>query len=232
MTYSPTPSRLAPVDPSVRHRITFATARSLAYISVLELGTVWERSLRRAGVPVRYSQGFNPRPKLVFAAPLLVGCGSRADLLDIWLDRDAGPRSAAETMTALMDKTPRDLKVLGVTGVSRNEPSLPKQLVQNEYRAWVRHADRDRLSTAVASLLEAESVVQVRREKEYDLRPLVQDLRLEPEASIGQPVWMRLKARPGATGRPDEVLKALGVLDYPWRCVRVRMILNDPITEP
>jgi radical SAM-linked protein len=231
MTYTPTPSLLAPVDPSIRHRITFATARSLAFISVLELGTLWERSLRRAGVPVRYSQGYNPRPKLVFAAPLLVGCGSRADLLDIWLDPDAGPRTATETMTALTGETPRDLKVLGVTGVSRNEPSLPKQLVQNEYRAWVRDADRDRLSAAVDALLEAESVVQVRREKEYDLRPLIQDLRLEPEAPIGQPLWMRLKARPGATGRPDEVLKALDVRDHPWRCARVRMILNDPIDE-
>ena len=72
MAYTPTPSLLAPVDPSIRHRITFATARSLAYISVLELGAIWERSLRRAGVAVRYSQGYNPRPKLVFAAPLLV----------------------------------------------------------------------------------------------------------------------------------------------------------------
>jgi radical SAM-linked protein len=231
MTAAPTPSLLAPVDPSIRHRITFATARSLAYISVLELGTLWERSLRRAGVRVRYSQGYNPRPKLVFAAPLLVGCGSRADLLDVWLDPDAGgPRPASETMAALAGKTPRDLKVLDVTGVSRNEPSLPKQLVQSEYRVWVRDADRDRLAEGIEALLAAESVIRVRREKEYDLRPLIQDLRLEPAAPIGQPLWMRLKARPGATGRPDEVLKALGVIDHPWRCARVRMILNEPVT--
>ncbi len=232
MTINPTPSLLAPVDPSIRHRITFATARSLAYISVLELGALWERSLRRAGVPVRYSQGYNPRPKLIFAAPLLVGCGSRADLLDVWLDPDAGgPRPASATMTALAGKTPPDLKVLDVTGVSRNEPSLPKQLVQCEYRVWVRDADRGRLAEGVNALLEAGSVMQVRRDKPYDLRPLIQDLRLEPSAPIGQPLWMRLKARPGATGRPDEVLKALGVLDHPWRCARVRMILNDPITN-
>ena len=150
----------------------------------------------------------------------------------MWLDPDAGgPRPAAETMDALAGQTPRDLKVLGVTGVSRNEPSLPKQLVQSEYRVWVRNADRDRLAEAVQALLAAESVVQVRREKEYDLRPLVQDLRLEPAAPIGQPLWMRLKARPGATGRPDEVLKALDVIHHPWRCARVRMILNDPITD-
>jgi hypothetical protein len=102
--------------------------------------------------------------------------------------------------------------------------------VQSEYRVWVRDADRDRLAAGIAALLAAESVIRVRREKEYDLRPLVQDLRLEPAAPIGQPLWMRLKARPGATGRPDEVLKALGVIDHPWRCARVRMILNEPIT--
>jgi radical SAM-linked protein len=228
----PTPSLLAPVDPSIRHRITFATARSLAYISVLELGTLWERSLRRAGVAVRYSQGYNPRPKLVFAAPLLVGCGSRADLLDVWLDPDvAGPRPASETREALEGQTPRDLKVLDVTGVSRNEPSLPKQLVQSEYRVWVRGADRAPLAEAIDALLAAGSVPRVRRDREYDLRPLVQALRLEPEAPIGHPIWMRLRARPGATGRPDEVLKALDVIHHPWRCGRVRMILNDPITD-
>ena len=62
-------------------------------MSVLELGKIWERSLRRAGMPLKYSQGFNPRPKLNFAAPLPVGCGCEADLMDVWLETPVEPEA-------------------------------------------------------------------------------------------------------------------------------------------
>ena len=71
--------------PIQRLRVKFGRGRKLKYISHLDLMRLWERGLRRAGVPVAYSEGFNPRPRLSFASPLAVGTTSESELLDILL---------------------------------------------------------------------------------------------------------------------------------------------------
>lgn len=215
----------------VRHRITFATRRTLAYVSVLELGRIWERSLRRANVPLKFSQGYNPRPKLNFAAPLPVGCGSDADLMDILLDE---PRAPKAILAALAGKTPQDLVVRSVSAVAEDEPALSEQLVAAEYRVWLRDILGDTLTdvvqSAVDDFLAADTFPLAKRGgkyrgKTYDLRPLVEVLRVEDAPTPWIGLWMRVRARPGATGRPDEMLKALNLTDVPRRCTRTRLIL-------
>ena len=74
-------------------------------------------------------------------------------------------------------------------------------------------------------LSESESLPRQRRGKDYDLRPLIETLRLETPTPAGQQqVWMRLAARTGATGRPDEVLDAMGV--PPQRARITRTVLH------
>ena len=68
-----------------RLRARFAKRESLKYISHLDLARTWERVFRRAGLPVVYSQGFNPRPRFQIAAALPVGVTGQSELLDIWL---------------------------------------------------------------------------------------------------------------------------------------------------
>lgn len=212
---------------AVRHRITFATRRTLAYVSVLELGRIWERSLRRAGVPLKYSQGYNPRPKLNFAAPLPVGCGSDADLMDILL---AEPKMPSDILAALAHNTPDDLTVLDVSAVPEDEPALSEQLIAAEYRVWLRDTSTAAVASAVEEFLNSDAVALEKRGrkyrgKTYDLRPLVETLHVEEAPSPWIGLWMRVHARPGDTGRPDEVLKALDLVDVPRRCTRLRLIL-------
>ncbi len=216
--------------PSRRYRITFATTGPLAYVSVLELGTVWERSLRRAGIVLRYSQGFNPRPKIQFASPLPTGCGGAAEWLDIWLE---SPKEPAQIAAALEGKTPDALSVLDVTSVPESEPPLSEQLVATETLVLLQDANLKAVQTAIAELLGSASILRPRRGKQrgkpYDLRPLVESLTAEAAASPWSvSLSMRLTARPGATGRPDEVLDALGLADKPQRCTRTRLILGHP----
>lgn len=222
-------------DPNLRHRITFGTHRTLAYVSVLELGTLWERTLRRAQVPLKYSQGYNPRPRMHFAAPLPVGCGSEADLLDIELDE---PRTAGAIAAALTGVTPPNLTVIEVEAVDKDEPALSEQLVETIYRVKVRDVERQTVAAAVARLLEAKTWPMPKRGrkhrgKSYDLRSLIHEVRLEPATEgLWIDLWMRLKAQPGATGRPDEVLKALELTGVPRRCTRVRLILQSSESSP
>ena len=223
----------APSREATRHCITFATSRALAYVSVLELGAVWERTLRRARVPVKYSQGFNPRPRMHFAAPLPVGCGSEADLLDVSLSVAWTPEAV---IRALQGVTPPHLAVIAVAAVADDDPALSEQLIAAEYRVRLQAEDRTALSAAVDQLLAEDSLPLPRRGrrhrgKSYDLRPLIQTLEVSPApAAAWAELRMRLAARPGATGRPDEVLKALGWDDAPRRCTRIRLILKPDQT--
>jgi radical SAM-linked protein len=224
------------LDEVSRHRITFATSYTLAYISVLELGTLWERTLRRARVPLKYSQGFNPRPRMHFAAPLPVGCGSDAELLDLSLEAPRAPEDIARTLRAV---TPLHLTVLDIAAVADDTPALSEQLAAAEYLVQLHSDDRAGLGQAIGHLLSQSSLPLPRRGRRhrgesYDLRPLIQ--KLEMDSAVSAP-WlglrMRLSSRPGATGRPDEVLKVLGWEDIPRRCTRTRLILDtDRVSDP
>ncbi len=210
-----------------RLRLTFATRRTLAHVSVLDLGRIWERSLRRAAVPLRYSQGFNPRPRMQFAAPLPTGCGGEAELLDIWLDE---ARTPAWLTAALEGKLPPDLHLRRVEAVSLDAPPLADLLRASHYRLLLRGVEAASAERAVEALLAREEMLRPRRgrrrDRMYDLRPLILELRVEPaEEPWDVALWMHLRAEVGATGRPDEVLTALGFDDLPRRCTRERLIL-------
>ncbi len=217
------------MEPALRHRITFAKRGPLAYVSVLELSRIWERSLRRAGVSLQYSQGFNPRPKLQLASALPVGCGGEAEWLDLWLEE---PWPSSQIARALQGMMPSGLDISQVEAIDEDAPPLAECIIAAEYRVWVRETSPALVEEAIVTLLGQESVPRPRRGrkhrgKTYDLRPLIEALTLEkaPEPWVG--ISMRLTARHGATGRADEVLKALGLGDKPRRCTRLRMILED-----
>jgi len=218
-----------PAAGSGRHRITFATSRSLAYLSVLELGKLWERTLRRGCVPLKYSQGFSPRPRMHFAAPLPVGCGCGADLLDLSLDE---PWTSQALRDAIAGVTPQNLVVLDVTAVDIRATSLSDLLQEAEYSVWLQQVDEAELAETVAAFLEKDEILMPKRGRKYrgkfyDLRPLVKSLTLDPATpSPWLGLRMRVMARPGATGRPDEVLRALGLADRPRRSTRTRLILD------
>lgn len=204
------------MDNGVRLRITYRTRRALAYVSVLDMGRIWERSLRRAGAPVKYSQGFNPRPKLQFALPLPVGCAGDAEWLDVWLDEAWTPE---QLLAALQGKTPEDLQVRAVEVVPFNATAPAELIRAAEYRVWLNEVAPEEVATRCAALFAAESLPRTRGDKRYDLRPLIEALAPCPEG-----VWMRLSARPGATGRPDEVMAELGLAEQVAGCVREKIV--------
>ena len=70
------------------YRITFSKTGSLSFISHLDFNHSFIRILKRAGLPLRYSEGFNPRPKIVFGLPLSVGMEGLNELVDISLTED------------------------------------------------------------------------------------------------------------------------------------------------
>ncbi|HEY5984011.1 MAG TPA: TIGR03936 family radical SAM-associated protein [Anaerolineales bacterium] len=194
----------------MRIRITFSKTGSLIYIGNLDLHTLWERAARRAGLPLAYSHGFHPQPRIQFAAPLPLGFSSHCEVLEMRLTEDVDLRTLPARLDAAL---PEGVRVLAVESANEGEPSLPARVLWAEYSIELTtDVKGTELQHAVEELLSASTVSRERRGRAYDLRRLVEDIRLlEPSADGEIRLHMRLTAQEGATGRPDEVLDALGV---------------------
>jgi len=209
----------------MRIRITFAKTGALRYIGHLDLHRMLERVSRRAGLALAYSQGFHPQPKIQLAAALPLGFSSRCELVDLWVEGEA---DLARLPDELQEAVPPGLKILNVAGVDEKEPPLQTQILAAEYEVILpKEADRAGLNRRLESVLASNSLPRERRGKAYDLRPLIAELRLEPEALENTCLSMRLSAREGATGRPEEVLDALDIPIDGARIERTQLIFKE-----
>lgn len=201
----------------MRLRITFTKKGAAKYSGHLDLHKTWERMLRRAGLPLAYSNGFHPQPKLHLGAALPVGMTSICEVADVWLNVDI---PTEKIMADLQTATAPGLEILKVEQVADALPPLQTQLQSADYVATLPSAPTD-LVDKVAALLAASTLPRERRGKSYDLRPLVESLSLN-----GSQLYMRLAARDGATGRPEEVLAALGLTDPLIAVERIALYFN------
>ena len=203
----------------MRIRITFAKLGALRYTGHLDLHKLWERAARRAELPLAYSQGFHPQPKMNIAAALPLGFSSRCEVLDMRLEHEIQLDGLREKLQGTL---PTGIQVTEVESVDERAPALQTQVVSAEYE--VRLADTgfgSEVKRKIESVLESDSIIRTRRGKEYDLRPLVETLDL-----LDGKIFMKLAAREGATGRPEEVLDMLGIAFEDTRIERTRLIFQ------
>jgi radical SAM-linked protein len=204
----------------MRIRIKFVKQGALRYTGHLDLHKLWERAARRAELPLAYSQGFHPQPKMNMAAALPLGFSSRCEVLDMKLEQDIPLESLP---TRLNSTLPSGLQVVEVEQVDERAPSLQTQVLSAEYEVTLTEAiDESELKRKVDSVIESKSIPRERRGKTYDLRPLIDEVSLLSDGKI----FMRLAAREGATGRPEEVLDILGIAFEGTRIERTRLIFQ------
>lgn len=205
----------------MRIRITFVKQGPLRYTGHLDLHKLWERAIRRAELPLAYSQGFHPQPKMNMAAALPLGFSSRCEVMDMKLEHDISLDSLPTRLNATL---PSGLQVMDVEQVDERAPALQTQVASAEYEVTLTEAiNGSELKRIVDSVIESESIPRERRGKMYDLRPLIEELNLLPDGKI----LMRLKAQEGATGRPEEVLDVLGIAFEETRIERTRLIFQS-----
>jgi radical SAM-linked protein len=212
-----------------RLRITFAIEGGLRYLSHLETMKLWERAMRRAGWRLSYSQGFNPHPKISFAAALPVGVAGEAELMDVQLEE---PRSSGAGTAELREFLPDGCRVLEVREVRADAPVIQKLLRAAEYRALCPGdiAGED-VRRGVERVLAAESLPRERKKERstvaYDLRPMIYRLRAEALDGAGPALLMGLRTDTQGAGRPDEVLKELGIDPADCQITRLRLVLEE-----
>ncbi len=201
-----------------RLRITFVKGEEIRFIAHLDLQRTWARVLRRARAPLAYTGGFNPHPRLNFAAPLAVGVMGEQELLDVWLRQRCDPAALLE---ALQQQTPRGLRALAIREVSMDAPPLQALVRAAVYRAELwndERLSRQEIEERIHTLLARERIPR-RRERvgksaqEYDLRPHLLELGVREWDDATERWWLHMRLRAGgeATGRPQDVLAELGV---------------------
>lgn len=202
------------INPVQRLRMTFSKGGAARFISHLDLARTLERALNRAQIPMAYTQGFNRRPRLSLAAALPLGYASEGELADIWLVETLAPEVVRERLTAVMAP---GIVILSIAEIEMSAPSLQQTMQFSDYRVRFLDAiDGEALTVAVGDLLAARQLIRDRtrpkdkKKREYDLRPLVLDLRVEA-AESGPELVMRLVQSPSQMGKPDEVLSQLNI---------------------
>lgn len=208
----------------MRIRITFSKTPAMRYTGHLDLHRAWERTFRRAGLPLAYSHGFHPQPRLNLACALPLGFTSECEIIDAWLDGDL---PLGEVESSLVGAVPPGIIIHSLAEVDTHAPTLQTQVQTAEY--WVTLLDKlPDLNERLAKLLAATTIPRVRRGKSYDLRPLIEAILLIPNETDGlKSLQMRLAAREAATGRPEEVLAELGVGIEAVRVHRVKLTMQD-----
>jgi len=209
----------------MRLRITFSKTGALRYTGHLDLHRMWERTCRRAGIPLSYSQGFHPQPRISLAAALPLGFIGKAELLDLWLDQE---EDTHQILKLLQEAAPPGLILTSIQSIDPHQAALQTQVQFADYEVFFLDTlDLQVLSSKIKIILTSASIMRQRRSRNYDLRPLIEFLQLnqiteDPSVSL----TMRLSASPAATGRPEEVLSEIGIQPEDTRITRTGLILK------
>lgn len=197
----------------------------MRYTSHLDLHRAWERTIRRANLPLAYTQGFRPHPRINLASALPLGFTSQDEVVDIWLE-DALP--LADIETALNGSLPPGMQICSVDTVSDRDPTLQTQLLAAEYLITLLEPLPE-LETRLQAICRSDRLPRQRRGKAYDLRPLLLELRQFADDEDGQQRLLAvLAAQEGATGRPEEVILVLGGDPTLARVQRTRLVFISP----
>jgi radical SAM-linked protein len=208
-----------------RIRVTFTRGDELKYITHLDLMRAWERALRRAEIPVSYSEGFSPHPQIAIAAPLAVGVTSDSELMDVFLDTVMAPQTLVHQVTPQL---PAGLRIVRSEEVGLTLPSLQADVRASEFDVDIEGRADDAVHRAVDGLLAAETFPWEHKRddetKTYDLRALVHDITVAP-CDGALRLKMLLRTDNSGAGRPEQVVAALG-LPPPARIHRTRLLLS------
>lgn len=192
-----------------RIRIRFSKTKAMQYTGHLDLRQSWVRTFRRANLALAYSQGYTPHPQLNLAAPLPLGFLSTGEIGDFWLEESY----PLDTITERLQKAvPPGIQIKRIEEISDiHGDKLPNLVTSATYGVTLLENFQS-ITDRVQKIRDQEHIIRERKGKSYDLRPLIHELKILPlDEDHRQRVKMTLSLLPGATGRPDEVIKEMGI---------------------
>ena len=210
----------------MRAMIRFGKQPRLRFISHLDLQRFFQRALNRTGLPIAWTQGFNPHPILSFGSALALGWTSEYEILDVKLSAPMGRRRTEDAMRAAL---PVDLPVLEVRMVDDRHPAPMAMVRASDYEITLSGETAAATLDAAEEFLRRESVMAVRKtksgERVVDIRPMA--LLLEREGDV---LSARLMLTEKDTLKPDLLVRALAEIagaEVPEMRIHRRCLLGE-----
>ena len=203
------PSGPPPPPVVQRLRVHYAKRGRLRFSSHRDFARAFERALRRADIPMGYSAGFSPHPKISYVGAAPTGVASEAEYLEIGLARESDPSAVR---MALDEALPDGLDILEV--VRAGPGSLAERMQASRWRLELPGVTPEELSAAVAKLLAVDELTVERLTKDgrrtINVRPAIVLAEIQP----GERAILVLVVRQVTPSvRPDDVLAALRIVD-------------------
>ena len=217
-----------------RYRITYQKTGPLRYISHLDLQKIWIRTLLRAKIPLAYTQGFHPVPKISPGWPLALGWNGLGEIIDLWFDFENLNPLLEFTEKDLSDRinqnAPQGLHVENLQLIPLYSPALTTITHSAVYGInFSTKISPDELQKKMNVLHAAPSIVRSRRNKTYDLKPLIENFSIFPDPDQNTIMEVQMAARDSAMGRPDELVGALGIPMDQIRFSRLYFLLESSL---
>lgn len=222
-----------------RLRIRYTKLGRTRFVSARDLGAVFERSLRRAALPIAYSEGFTPHPKVSFPDALPVGTASTGEYAELTF---TAPPDLERDPARLSDALPEGMDVLTAVGVPEGTPKLARLLPAALWElAWppVDAAELTPLLSRRAEALLAADHAEVTRHRPdgdriLDVRPallaLVASTRRVPDAD-DRTVLRAVLRNDGPTVRPSDLVTALARDEVAPPPTIVRVVQGEPLPD-
>jgi len=220
----------------MRIRARFSKLGKVRFTSHRDVARVWERTLRRADLPLAYTEGFSPRPKLHFGLALSTGHESLGEYLDIDLRTEGmDPDEVDALADVLSPLLPDGMEVSAVAEtLSIGATSLQEAVTSCTWEISVLDLTPDEVDEGLTRLLDATHlpVVRERKGKQVadDLRPSLLRLTREDVGDAGVVVVAELGTQPRAV-RPSELLAALDPRAREGRVVRTHQWITTGATD-
>lgn len=184
-------------------RVRFAKTGKMRFLSHHDLMRLFERALRRTGMPLRMTEGYNPHPVIAFPTALGLGIESLDEVMEFELQSWVPPR---QVQKLLGEQLPEGVAVVSVEPFERKRRSFVDFV---EYEAAC-PGQGEGLDEGIRAFLARKEFpverVSDKGSKPVEIRQYV--LAIERE---GDRVFLRLRVTDQGTARPDEVLRAVGV---------------------
>ncbi len=201
----------------------------MRYTSHLDLQKVWIRALLRAKLPLAYTQGFHPTPKVGYAWPLPLGWGTKGELIDIWLDDPEGAEIDPEKFICDVNLSmPDGLRIIEIEKLPYSDPALTI-VIQSAVYCMVFPAGmkEDIIREKMDMLMSQDTIMRERRGKTYDMKPLIEKWNCGTDDEGRVFIRVQMAARDSAMGRPDELAAALDFDPFEIKIVRLKYLLKD-----
>lgn len=181
------------------------------HLGLLDLQRTMQRALRRSGLPVAYSKGFNPHIVMSFASALSSGIPGDAELLEVALCGEVTPEECLNAMNRVL---PPALRASRVRLVDDRFPKVGASLQQAEYRIALYGGDAGKISSCVPDFLNKEEIMALRKTKKSEvlvnIRPMIHALETVYNAETDHAViTARVSFIEAATLKPELLLSSL-----------------------